>query len=478
MFSAIMRKVVVSAVLFLPLVFTFFFVYRFGLTIPYYDQWELVPLLEKMHNHTLTFVDLWKQHNEHRIIFPKILMLLLARLSNWNIFLELCTNMVLATFTFLFLLSILRSTSEITSFWLKMFFSLMIFSIVQWENWSWGWQIQFFLSVLGTVIAIWAANKWQGKAVGLAITILAAVLSSYSFSIGLLTWPVVLVVLLLQKKWKRKHIIILILACIATVLLYYHKYTKPVQHPQILFFLDNPLVFIRYVLTYLGASIAYSDSPLSWTYSLASIMAIVVLVLISWAIFNIWRFDRQKLSRLSPWLALALYACLSACATGLGRAGFGWKQALQCPRYTTISLFLPLSAAVLLYHSIMLDLTRLYCDSQQRSQGQTMYAGDVKPYKLRHKHGSRRIRMDKKKLSINLFFIVAIASMFIILYISSCLTGVKDMKEQSGSINRAAFCLTYPEIADERFLKRLYPDPNVIRSRIKTLSDVGIKFDR
>ena len=87
MFSAIMRKIVVIAVLFLPLAFTFSFVYKFGITIPYWDQWELVPLLEKMHNHTLTLADLWAQHNEHRIIFPKILMMLLARLSNWNIFL-------------------------------------------------------------------------------------------------------------------------------------------------------------------------------------------------------------------------------------------------------------------------------------------------------------------------------------------------------------------------------------------------------
>ncbi len=441
MFSAIMRKIVVSAVLFLPLVFTFFFVCKFGLTIPYWDQWELVPLLEKMHNHTLTLADLWAQHNEHRIMFPKILMLLLARLSNWNIFLELCTNMVLATFTFLFLLSILRSASEITSFWLKMFISLMIFSIVQYDNWVWGWQIQFFLSVLGTVIAIWAANKWEGKAVGLAVTILASVLSSYSFSSGLMTWPVVLVVLLLQKKWKWKHIIILLLACIATVLLYFHKYTKPVQHPQILFFLDNPLVFIRYVLTYLGASLAYF--PYNWACSLASVVAVIILVLTSWAIFNIWRFDRQKLSRLSPWLALALYACLSACVTGLGRAGFGWKQALESPRYTTVSLFLPLSAAILICHSIKLNLT-----------------------------------MNKKKLSRNLFFIAAIASVFIVLYISSCLKAIEQSRIQARRVNGAAFCLTYPEVVSEQSLKVLYPDPNVVRSRIKTLSDLGIKFNR
>jgi hypothetical protein len=293
MFSMLTKKTVVNTVILLPLIFTFFFVYKFGITIPFWDEWELVPLLEKMHNNTLTLADLWNQHNEHRLIFPQILMLLLARLSNWNIFLELCTNMVLATFTLLFLLSILRSTSEIISPWLKIFISLMVFSMVQYENWSWGWQIQFFMSILGFVIAIWAANKWQGKSSGLVIVILAAVLSSYSFNTGLLTWPAVLVVLLLQKKWKRKHIITLTLACIATVLLYYYKYTKPSYHPPILFFLDHPLIYARYVLTYLGSS-------LSCTRSSSFITALIILALTLLAIFNIWRFDKQKLCNLAP----------------------------------------------------------------------------------------------------------------------------------------------------------------------------------
>ena len=429
-----MKKAIVNTAIFLPLVPVIFFVYKFGITIPYWDQWELVPLLEKMHNNTLTLADLWSQHNEHRIIFPKILMLLLARLSNWNIFLELCTNIVLATFTLLFLLSMLRDTLKTVPLWLKIFTSLMVFSMVQYENWSWGWQIQISLAVLGSVVAIWAANKWQGKTIGLIIVISAAVLSSYSFNMGLLTWPVVLVVMLLQKKWRRKHIVILTVACIATVLLYYHKYTIPTHHPPILFFLAHPLIYIRYVLTYLGAS-------LCWTYFSSFKTALIILSLISLAIFNIWRFDKQKLRDLAPWLALALYVCMAACATGLGRAGFGWKQAFSS-RYTTISVFLPLSTVVLLCYAVKLSLA-----------------------------------MNKKNFLKNPFFIAAITAAFLISYINRYHEGTKVMKKTSIRVNASAFCLTSPQIADEDSLKILYPDPNIIRPRIKTLSDLGIKFE-
>jgi len=77
--SSRVEKILVCISILLPPVLTFCFIYNYGITIPYWDQWEFVPLLEKLHNHTLTLNDLWSQHNEHRILFPKILMLLLAR---------------------------------------------------------------------------------------------------------------------------------------------------------------------------------------------------------------------------------------------------------------------------------------------------------------------------------------------------------------------------------------------------------------
>ena len=58
MTSALVKKILIGIAIFLPPVFTFFFVYKFGITIPYLDQWEFVPLLEKMHNNTLTLSDL------------------------------------------------------------------------------------------------------------------------------------------------------------------------------------------------------------------------------------------------------------------------------------------------------------------------------------------------------------------------------------------------------------------------------------
>ena len=63
--------------------------------VPFWDAWELVPRLDRLDSGTLTLRDVWGQHNEHRPMFPILLMLGLARVSGWNIGLEIAANVLL-----------------------------------------------------------------------------------------------------------------------------------------------------------------------------------------------------------------------------------------------------------------------------------------------------------------------------------------------------------------------------------------------
>ncbi len=71
--------------------------------VPYYDQWYFVPLLDSFHTGNVTFAALWEQHNEHRLVFPLLLMLAPASLTHWNVQAEIVFGVVLAIATFLFL---------------------------------------------------------------------------------------------------------------------------------------------------------------------------------------------------------------------------------------------------------------------------------------------------------------------------------------------------------------------------------------
>src|SRR5438876_11379636 len=57
---------------------------HYGVNVPFWDEWSLVSFFEKAHDHALTFRDFVVQHNEHRIVFPKLIFLLLYRSSLWT----------------------------------------------------------------------------------------------------------------------------------------------------------------------------------------------------------------------------------------------------------------------------------------------------------------------------------------------------------------------------------------------------------
>ncbi|MFM6192415.1 MAG: hypothetical protein ACKPFB_21235, partial [Planktothrix sp.] len=72
------------------------FIIRFGVNVPFYDQWVLPALFEKTATGTLAFKDLFELHNNHRILFPRLIFIGLGFISNWNIKLELLFSLGLA----------------------------------------------------------------------------------------------------------------------------------------------------------------------------------------------------------------------------------------------------------------------------------------------------------------------------------------------------------------------------------------------
>ena len=418
----------------MPILFIFYFVYRYGITVPFWDEWEFVPVLEKFHNHTLTLADFWAQHNEHRIFFPKIMMLLMARTFGWNIFLELCVNIILALINLYFLFSLLDATQESKNNpIIKNLFSLLIFSMAQYENWSWGWTIQIYMSMTGIIAAIWAINKLQGQMGGLIVAICAAVFANYSFGAGLLIWPSVLFMLILQKKWKLKHISIWIIAGIVTVVFYYYKHTGSTLDTSILYILHHPVLFAEYVLGYLG-------SPLALSLSTAIPISLILIIIIILSLLDIKKLNKDRLSKMVPWMAFCIFVFLSACLTAVARVGFGVKQSMSS-RYTTISTLFIISSIVFLYNSIILNIKK----------NKTMSLKDK-------------------------YFIVIVTSIFFVTYFIDYRHSTKGMIQRSHDVDTARYCIEEPEKASEEDLKILYPNPEIVRQRIKILSELGYKF--
>ena len=57
-------------------------IFRNGVDTPFWDEWDgTAPLFEKMAAGTLGFADFFAQHNQHRILFPRLIFFGLGRLT-------------------------------------------------------------------------------------------------------------------------------------------------------------------------------------------------------------------------------------------------------------------------------------------------------------------------------------------------------------------------------------------------------------
>jgi len=354
----------------IPLGCLIYLVARYMVDVPFWDQWEFVPLLEKSYQGTLSLGDLWAQHNEHRIFFPKIIMLLLARASGWKISYELAVNILFGTGIFAALIcQIGRSKKSIGDHgtnWLIPVVSAMVFSLNQWENWIWGWQMQVFLNVLAVVAGIVFLARPLFRWRSFLAASLFGIVATYSFASGIAYWPIGFLMLLFRPLKDRRtrllYIISWLLVTAAVIASYLYDYHKPQSHPSLTALFAHPLEYLEYLFSYLGKPTG-ADNPF-----LAGLAGLVVLFVTS---FLLLRLRFAAVQALLPYLAFSLYSVSCAMLTGVGRVGFGTVQA-SSPRYVTIANLFWISILALLYLLAKAALLRL--KSQGRKQRQNLKA--------------------------------------------------------------------------------------------------------
>lgn len=334
-----------GAVCLAPFVFICSVVLRYAVNVPISDDWELVVLLEKDRSGSLSFADLWAQHNEHRLVLPQLVMLLLARLTMWDIRYQLIISLACALATYavvcLLLIRTLRGYLRGWTLVALAVASVIMFSPVRSDDWLWGWQVQWFMIVLGLLLAVgvlelWPESRPAWQAVALAA--LASVFGLYSLSSGALIWGAGLVVVLLRPRYRRFWVLWL-LAAVATVGTYLIGYQAPAHHPPIAYFFEHPGESVRYVAFYLGRPFS-SDQDAGIVAGLViagSFVGLVAFVLLS---------GRWRLAGVAGWIAIGCFAAGSAAITAVARVGFGIQQA-GSSRYTHVSVLFLISTLAL-----------------------------------------------------------------------------------------------------------------------------------
>ncbi|NEO32401.1 MAG: hypothetical protein F6K36_18605 [Symploca sp. SIO3C6] len=339
----------------LPLALILWFIASFSVNVPVGDQFALISFFDKIATGNVNFKDFFYQHNEHRIFFPRIIFLILAFTSNWQIKIELYFSLFLAIFNFCAIYKIAAISQKERNILFHSFNILtcvLTFSLVQNENWLWGFQVSWFLintCVILSVLLLSLTNTWS-TSIKLTLAALCCFIASFSSAHGLFSWLAVIPSVASVEgntKSSKIRLLLWISFFIISCAFYSIGYHKPGHHPDTLFFFKEPLAAISYLLTIIGTPVGKLFLPR---------MISGLIILFSFIFFNVYYIYNYKSKfayDLAPWLSIGWFASFFALITTVGRAGFGIEQA-SSSRYTTVMILLIISCLqmwrLLIYH--------------------------------------------------------------------------------------------------------------------------------
>ena len=122
-------------------------IHAFAVNIPFMDDWQFVPLLEKARNGTLTFQELWAPHDEHRLLLPHIIIIvsMFATGGDYRVQSFITFSVVAVISACLLWLMVRLNGSRNSVLWTWVLANIALFSPIQFHNWLWPMQFAYFL---------------------------------------------------------------------------------------------------------------------------------------------------------------------------------------------------------------------------------------------------------------------------------------------------------------------------------------------
>jgi hypothetical protein len=334
---AIGKAVLGIGLLLVPIFMYYRIVYNNAVNVPFEDDFDsALKFLSTYLFNTQSAAEqlklIFSQHNEHRIVFDRLIFLLDYYLTGSLNFrhLILVGNLSLVFVAYL----LFRSSFSGMRFSDKLlYFVPVAFGLFQlhfWELTVWGMaSLQNLYVVVFALLCFYALSQTPQKTGWFVVACVAGVLAAFTSGNGMFAFLVGIPVLLLLKQYKK--LAIWTSLTVVTFALYFWGYTKPGHHPDIYDSLvNNTSRAFDYFFTLTGSVFsAKSEHPAR---------AGKFFLFLFLGLFG-WQFFRKTVIRNSTIPALLLFTyitCLSLMAT---RSGFGVVQAFS-PRYGILSVVL------------------------------------------------------------------------------------------------------------------------------------------
>jgi hypothetical protein len=308
------------------------YVIDFHFPAPYFDHWDLVPMMRAADAGSLTPGDLFAIHGGHWHASAYALLLPLAQITGWSQLAEALLTLALLGATCVLLVRMAADFAKhaapeaaLGPFVIAALFLCM--SLDQSSNLLWGFQVSVFVSVFGTVLCLWAltgaAFTWREALIaqaGLAIAV-----TSYATGFALVPTGLALIALRTDATVARRLIIGAIWLgvgaawCVAFVAAQAHAPYGGGFDTTLLSRGDFWAYLAAFEINYLGSSIARVATALIWPLAVLAPLG---------ALAGAWALHRGGISwrTLSMPLTLIVFSIGAGLLCGLGRFEFGAGQ--------------------------------------------------------------------------------------------------------------------------------------------------------
>jgi hypothetical protein len=298
--------------------------------VPYWDEMHEVQLYVSQRQSLLRWM--WAQHNEHRIVFYKLLFILdmhLFKGRHWPMFIGIfcCQGIVAVIFaSVLWKMGCQKRSAWIASFGIILY---CLFCPSQWENFSWAFQLSFALVTVWATTAILLVvfqkqrldqdQPLSGWTLPASLAVAAA--ASFTSGNGIIVWPI-MIALAVSMALPWRLIGLYVLGFAGSASLYMVGYGSiPTHHAHPLESLQKPLQVLQFIENYFGGALV-TNNHLDWAAQIGQTGLLIAVVMICLLIGQ-----RDKASLLDYFLAgILLYSLTTAVITSLGRLTLGVDQ--------------------------------------------------------------------------------------------------------------------------------------------------------
>ena len=308
----------------LPVLGYFWLIVRYGVNDIYQDQWSDIALIKHSYVHAFDWNSVWSQHNEDRLLFPNLIVLLLADVGHFNVKLEeFISGCMLVAAVFCLIWTHKRRSPAVP--WLYYCpVAILALSIVQYGATLWGFQLAWYLVLLAMAVTLMTLDRTELTWLALSLGICAAVVGSFSSVQGLLIWPTGLALLWCRNRDLRALATWSAAAIVTAGLYFYHfSFTAGSRFPSALTrHAISPVLFAVFTVgDVLGVPVKFGGT------NDAVLIAGVVIVVVALSAAAVFGIPRDTESGGPVGVALICFGLLFAALVARGRAALGYWAA-------------------------------------------------------------------------------------------------------------------------------------------------------